>query len=521
MKRLLVLLLALMLLAACGIATPTPSVATPQPTTAAPAATATPAPIAGNTATAAPAGAGRTPTATIARTPVVTGQGTATARATPPRNVVNVTAVPNTTPASAEALIEQAVGDLLDNYVNPLQSNALYQAAYDGAVGTLRESGKSPQPQPPTLTGDRKKDAAAFKTAYLALAENAGSDINQSALAYEAIQAVVTQIDECHTYFLDPVQNKQAKAQNQGQENYTGIGVVINAALRPSTIIKVYKGSPAEQAGLLEGDQIIAVDGTDVSDMPVDQVSPLVRGPEGTQVHLTIHRPGAAQPLEFTITRATINVPVFDHTIKTGPNGEKVGYMELSSFSAQVTRTGVGDGVEKDIKAALTEFEQQGVQYWVLDLRNNPGGYVETLRRVASLFIKNGQPVAYYVENNNKQQAIPTDKSAYFTPQHPFAVLINGGSGSSSEAFAAAAQDYGFARLFGEKTSGCLAAGQAFDLADGSAINITVQKVVSPQKREINRVGVTPDEVIVRPPASTADPVLDGAITWLVTQPQP
>src|SRR3954471_3426365 len=159
MKRLLVLLLALMLLAACGTATPTPSVATPQPTTAAPAATATPPPVAGNTATAAPAGAVRTPTATVASTPAVTGQGTATARATPPRNVVNVTAVPNTSPASAEALIEQAVGDLLDNYVNSLQSNALYQAAYDGAVGTLRESGKTPQPQPPTLTGDRKKDA--------------------------------------------------------------------------------------------------------------------------------------------------------------------------------------------------------------------------------------------------------------------------------------------------------------------------------------------------------------------------
>lgn len=518
MKRLVLLLLSLVLLVACGTATPTPSVATPQPTVGV---TATTAPAAGNTATPPPVGTLRPPTATVASTPAVAGRTTATARATPPRNVVNVTAVANTTPTAAAALIDQAIGELLDNYVNPLKSDMLFQTAFDGAVATLRESGKTPQPPPLTLTGDRKKDSAAFKTAYVALAENAGANVNQSALAYEAIQAIVEQIDECHTYFLTPEQNKRAKAQNQGQENYTGIGVVINAALRPATIIKVYKGSPAEKAGLREGDQIVIVEGTDVSDLPVDQVSPLVRGPEGTQVHLTVHRPGAAQPIDFTITRATITVPVFDHEIKAGPNGEKIGYMELASFSATVTRTGVGDGVEKDILAALKEFEAAGVKYWILDLRNNPGGYVETLRRVASFFIKDGKPVAFYVEANNKQQAINTDRNAFVTPQRPFAVLINGGSGSSSEAFAAAAQDYGFARLFGEKTSGCLAAGQSFDLADGSAINVTVQKVVSPQKREINGVGVSPDEKIVRDPASTADPVLDGAIKWLVTQPQP
>ena len=155
------------------------------------------------------------------------------------------------------------------------------------------------------------------------------------------------------------------------------------------------------------------------------------------------------------------------------------------------------------------------MQYWVLDLRNNPGGYVETLRRVASRFVRNGQPVAYYVEEDGGQQAINTDRRLYFNPQHPFAVLINAGSGSSSEAFAAAAQDYDFARTFGQTSSGCLAAGRSFDLADGSAINITVEKVVSPQKREINQVGVKPDEEI------SLDPTLQAAVAWLVGQKQP
>lgn len=522
MKRSWLLLLTLLLLVACGsgVATTTGSIATVQPTgTAAAGGTTSTPPAPPPTA----ASGTRTPVATVVSTPGVAGQGTATARgsATPVRSAANVTAVANTTPAAAQALVEQALGTLFDRYVDDLDSKLIYTAAYNGVVETLRASGKTPQLQPLTLTGDRKADAAAFKAAYLALAQGAGPEINQSVLAYQSIGAVVEQIDECHTYFLTPAQNKQSKAASAGQENYSGIGVLMNAALRPPTIIQVYRGSPAEKAGLLPGDQILKVGDTDVSNLPLDQVSPLVRGPEGSQVTLTIQRPGEPTTRPFTITRGTITIPVFTKEVQTGPNGEKIGYMQLSSFSAQTTRTGVGDGVEKDIQAALEEFERQGVQFWILDLRNNPGGYVETLRRVASRFIRNGQPVAYYVRNTGEEESIDTERRQFFNPQHPFAVLINEGSGSSSEAFAAAAQDYDFARLFGETTSGCLAAGQSIDLADGSAINVTVEKVVSPQKREINRVGVDPDQEVPNIPTTPADETLDAAKAWVVSQPQP
>lgn len=508
MKYTLILLLALLLLASCGTSSTT-SVATSVLSPSTPAAVASTVPtqpiVAGTT---------RTPVATVTRT-------TASASATPARSAINVTAIANTTPTAGAALVDQAIGEIIDNYVDKLQSNDLYRYAYDGAVATLRASGKTPQVQTLSLSGNRDQDAATFKTAYLALTQNVGSEVNQSVVAYEAIQAVVDKVAECHTYFLTPDQNKQAKAQEQGQTNYSGIGVLINAALRPPTIAKVYAGSPAQKAGLRAGDQITAVGDTDVSDLPIDQVSPLVRGPEGSQVKITIRRSGEANPLVFTITRATVNVPNFESSVLPGPNGEKIGYMSLTSFSATTTRTGVGDGVEKDVQAALDSFQQQGVQYWILDLRNNPGGYVETLRRMASRFIQNGQPVAYYVRANGQQEAINTDKGAYVSAQHPFAVLVNEGSASSSEAFSAAAQDYGFARLFGEKTAGCLAAAQSFDLADGSALSITVEKVVSPKKREINQVGITPDQVVQTDPASLADPVRDAAIAWLVTQPQP
>ncbi|MFN8514687.1 MAG: PDZ domain-containing protein, partial [Thermomicrobiales bacterium] len=368
MKRLFAVLMVMILLTGCSIGatpTPQPTPRLPPPSPLDP--TSTPATGGAQTTPAASAAPSSAP-ASVASLPPASGTAPVTGRSTPapstpatplpptPRSAANVTAVPNTTAAAGEALIEQMVNEVLDNYVDKIDSGMLYQTAYDGTVATLRASGKSPQSQTLTFANDRKRDAATFKTAYLALTQNAGSDINQSVVAYEAIRAVVAKIDECHTYFLDPEQNKRAKAQNAGNENYTGIGVLINAALKPATIIKVYKGSPAEKAGLREQDAIINVDGVDVSDMPVDQVSPLVRGPEGTQVKLTIRRPGTPDPIQVTITRATITVPVFDKKIIDGPNGEKIGYMELSSFSATTTRTGVGDGVEVDIQNALTEF---------------------------------------------------------------------------------------------------------------------------------------------------------------------
>ncbi len=521
MKRSLPILLILLLLAGCGTAleaTVTGNITGTQPTPSVAAGGGTTVPAAPTAIT-----PGRTPVPGATVTPIVSGQGTPSTRAsaTPVRSAANVTAIANTSPTAAQALVEQAIGVLFDRYVDKLDSKQTYTTAYNGAVETLRASGVNPQVQSLALTGDRKNDAAVFKAAYLALVQNVGPEINQSVVAYQSIGFIVSQIDECHTYFLTPEQNKQAKAASAGQENYSGIGVLMNPALKPPTIVKVYAGSPAEKAGLLAYDQIIKVGDVDVSNLPLDQVSPLVRGPEGSQVVLTIQRQNEPTPRQFTITRATITIPPFTKEIMTGPNGEKIGYMQLSSFSAQTTRTGVGDGVEKDIQAALEEFESQGVQYWILDLRNNPGGYVETLRRVASRFIQKNQPVAYYVRANGQQEAINTDQKLYFTPQHPFAILINAGSGSSSEAFSAAAQDYGFGRLFGETTAGCLAAGQSVDLADGSAINVTVEKVVSPKKREINRVGVSPDQVVVDDPLTPVDETLEAAKQWLVTQPQP
>ncbi len=523
-KRLVALTLLLALLTACSGAATTSAPATTAPAAPPTAATTVTSGAAAGSAPTATANTPATRSASVAATPA--SAATATRAATPIAGATvtrvggsptigsarDTGAVPNTTPTAGAALIEQAIGDLLDHYVDPLPTQPLYGAAYNGAVASLRASGKTPQPQPPALTGDRVADAAAFKAAYLALADGAGPGINQSLLAYESIRAVAASLDECHTAFLDPAQYRSVTAGLSGTNTYGGIGVTIRTQTRPVTIGGVFPNSPAAQAGLRTGDAFLKVGDTDVSDLPADAISPLVRGAAGTPVTLTLGRAGEAAPLVITVTRAEIRVPVFTADVLTAPDGTRVGYMKLYSFST---------GAEAQVQAALTDFEAQGVTAWVLDLRDNGGGYIDILAQIASRFLQGRQPIAYEIERGGDERPISTDPARYFTPQHPFAILINGGSASASEALASAAADYGFARLFGQQTAGCLAGATTYRLADGSAMQVTIWKIVSPLRREINRIGQQPDETIPPDPTGATNPVLDRTIAWLAAQPQP
>ena len=415
------------------------------------------------------------------------------------------------TAAAGAALIEQAVSVLLERYVDPLNSAELYGAAYRGAVDTLQAAGTAPHVAAPDFTGDPSEDARRFRDAYTALAAAAGQGVDQTTLAYEAIRAITEQIDECHTSFMTPEQHRQFQASLEGRAHYAGIGVSIRPQTRPVVISEVFPDTPAARSGLQPGDAILAVDGTDVTDLAADQIAQLVRGPAGTAVTLTIERPGEPGTRDITITRAEVQLPVLTSRLIEGPGGGKIGYIRLYSFST---------GAPEQLQRALEEFERRGVTGWVLDLRGNGGGYIEVLSKIASRFIEGGKPVAYITERGGDREPIATDEDLYFRPQRPLAILIDGGSASSSEALAAAAADYGFARLFGQTTAGCLAGASTFPLADGSALQTTIWKVVSPAGRESSRVGQAPDVTVPPAPASAADPVLEEAIEWLASQRQ-
>lgn len=517
MKRLAGLLLALTLLTACSVGTIpiTPAASVPTGTVAATAMGTTQPGVAATTTTTVvtPVPATSVTSATATRTGA-TAAGSPAARTTvtaPARSAQATPGAANILPAAGAALIEQAIGYLLDQYVDPLSTSDLYGAAYAGAVATLRASGKEPQMSPPTFTGARQPDTTAFSAAYIALANDAGTDINQALLAHETIRAVAGRVGECHTAFLDPEQYRSVTAGLAGTNTYGGIGVTIRTQTRPATIGDIFPNTPAAASGLRPGDALLKVGDTDVTNLPATAISPLVRGPAGTAVVLVVQRAGETTTRTISITRAEITVPVFVSDVRSAPDGTKIGYMRLYSFSTDT---------DAQLAAALASFAQQGVGAWVLDLRDNGGGYIDILAKIASRFLAGGQPVAYRIERGGAEEAIPTDPSLYISAQQPFAILINGGSASASEALAAAAADDGFARLFGQKTAGCLAGATTYRLADGSAMQVTIWKIVSPQHRAINQVGQLPAEEIQPDPTGKTDPVLDAAIAWLVTQPK-
>lgn len=416
---------------------------------------------------------------------------------------------PVTTPESGAALVQQAVSLLRERYVAELSSADLYAAAYQGATSSAQAAGIARLETAPEFTGEPEQDAARFEEAYLALARAGGESVDQTLLAYESIREMTAWIDECHTSFLTPQQYQQLTASLEGRAEYGGIGVSIRPQTRPVVISEVFPDTPAARSGLQPGDAILAVNGTDVTNLPAEQIGQLVRGPEGTEVTLTIQRPGEPAPRDVTLIRARVTIPVLTTRIERAPNGEQIGYIRLYSFST---------GAEQQLQQALEEFARQGVTGWVLDLRNNGGGFVTTLTQIAGRFIKGGKPVAYVTDRSGRVEPILAAEDVYFTPQQPLAILINGGSASSSEALSAAAQDYGFARLFGETTAGCLAAAKTFQLRDGSALQITVEEVVSPERRQINQVGVEPDVRIEPRASASTDPVLDAALRWLAEQ---
>ncbi len=220
-KRLLHLFVVACCLVACSGTAATPTTAPPAPTTVQAPSTATPASQAATASPAAVVSATPPAAATVGGSarPSTASSATPVASSAAPR-ASGTPNVPNTTPAAAEALIEQAIDLLLSQYVDPLDSATLYRTAYQGAAQALAAFGKTPQVQTLTLDTDQKRNAAAFKAAYLALVGGNGADVNQTALAYEAIRAVTVQINECHTAFLDPEQYRSVNAGLSGTNTY-------------------------------------------------------------------------------------------------------------------------------------------------------------------------------------------------------------------------------------------------------------------------------------------------------------
>ena len=317
---------------------------------------------------------------------------------------------------------------------------------------------------------------------------NQTDDIN---LIDGAIDGMVKSLGDPHSNYLSPKMYQSLKEQTQG--SFAGIGVVMGMDNNKNiNIVAVMEDSPGQKAGLAEGDQIIAVDGTPVTEMAFDEVATHVRGEPGTDVVLTIMRDGAQQ--DYTITRDNIKLKTVGHEMLDN----NIGYIQIVSFS---------EDTAQEFMDAYTDLQNQGMQGLVLDLRNNPGGLLGACVDIAKNLVPKGDIVSIVDKDGNKE----VYSSDLEQVQYPVAVLINKNSASASEILSGAIQDTKSGVIIGETSYGKGSVQTILPMMDDDAVKLTIAKYYTPSGRSIDGVGITPDIEVKLDEGSTVDTQLDKA----------
>jgi carboxyl-terminal processing protease len=299
---------------------------------------------------------------------------------------------------------------------------------------------------------------------------------------YGAIKGMVASLEDQYTFFLTPDENKQSKDDLNGK--FEGIGAQLGLKDNQIIVVAPLKNSPAEKAGILSGDYVIKVDDQSIKSWTLTQAVNKIRGNKGTKVKLTLKRNDKEFDLE--IVRQQINVASVELSYET-KNNKKVAYLKLNQFGENTN-----DEWDKAVDEINNKWQKKEISGMVLDLRDNPGGYLDGSVYLASEFLPFGKLVV-------KQESTVTTNHDYLVFRNgqlkdiPLSVLINKGSASASEILAGALRDYKRAKLVGEKTFGKGSVQEALDLGDGAGLHVTVAKWILPNGDWINGKGIDPD----------------------------
>jgi carboxyl-terminal processing protease len=278
-----------------------------------------------------------------------------------------------------------------------------------------------------------------------------------------------------YTVFVEPSQHRLETDTYDG--GFGGIGVTISIEDQSTIIADVHEGSPADNAGLRQGDIILSVDGTRLAGLELDQVVLLVRGPTGTSVELTVRRSGEPT-LTFHIKRERIDMPSLDWKILS----DDIGYVNIGFFSSRTSG---------ELGRAIEDLKASGVQALVLDLRGNGGGIVDSATKALSKLI--GRGIAYREVRKDGQELRHPIPFHADVVNWPLAVLINRGTASSAEIVAAAIRDHKRGQLIGATSYGKGSVQGVFPLSDGSSVHVTIARWLSSDGHPIEGVGLAPD----------------------------
>lgn len=387
-------------------------------------------------------------------------------------------------------------------------------------------SGNAGAPATAAIPGTPAADLAQFWRAWEMLDQNfvqSGSSTipTDQEKIYGAIEGLTESYGDPYTVFLPPADAKAFNEEISG--SFSGVGMELGIRDGALTVIAPIKGTPADRAGVLSGDIVLAINGKAAREMPVEEAVKLIRGEKGTTVELVFERKGVAEPIVRPIVRETITVPLIvtrtegasTSTASAGGAGTgDVFIIEMYSFSANSPEL---------FRNALRDFIKSGKTKLILDLRGNPGGYLEAAVQMASYFLPVGDIIVTedYKGNRDNTAHRSLGYNVFAGRNLDMAVLINEGSASASEILAGALQQHGVAKLVGKKTFGKGSVQQLLELGNGAELKVTVAHWLTPNGTSISAGGLTPDIEAERTPedrTNKKDPQLDAAKKWLATQ---
>ena len=320
-------------------------------------------------------------------------------------------------------------------------------------------------------------------------------------LVYGAIRGMLQRLGDRHTTFLEPSIAELDRESRSG--SYGGIGALVNVSgSQTLEIVRVFKGSPAEQQDIRAGDLVTAIDGRSIIGFSLDEMVALVRGPSGSQVTLTVVRQDVVKPFDVVVTRAQIEVPL----VESKMIGSDIAYVSLAQFDGTATQQ-----LKREIQSLLAR-NPKGL---ILDLRGDPGGFLDQAISVADLFLDEGLVMTERERDGTEQTY--RSSTGDLAEQIPLVVLVDGGSASASEIVAGAVQDRGRGKLIGTLTFGKGSVQRIHTLSDGSELRVTIARWFTPDDRAIQGQGLEPDVVVEPGDSAATDPQLDRAVAYLRT----